>query len=358
MSASEQQDPALLAYVARVVELEQRLAQMEGQRRTAAAQQRERVKRLGERYALLGVWLLLVIAFGIARPDTFLSWISFSSMFSSNAVLVVLTLGLLLPLTAGDFDLSVASTLVLSSMTLTILNAQYHWAVLPSILAALACGLVVGAVNAFFILYFRIHSLIVTLGTGTFIQGIVLWISASQTISGVSDALTNAVIVWRFLGISLSFYYALLLCAAIWVLLEYTRPGRRLLFVGRGREVARLSGIRVERTRALALIGAAMIAAAGGVMYSGMTGSADPLSGLQLLLPAFAGAFLGATSINPGRFNPWGSLIGVYVLTTGITGLTILGIPSFVQSLFYGGGLVVAVAASQLVRRRQPQEFG
>ena len=358
MSAGEQQDPAVLAYAARIVELERKLAQMEGQRRASAAQQRERIKRFGERYALIGVWLLLVIVFGAVRPDTFLSWISFSSMFSSNAVLVVLTLGLLLPLTAGDFDLSVASTLVLSSMTLAILNVQYHWAILPAIAAALACGVVVGAVNAFFILYFRIHSLIVTLGTGTFIQGIVLWISASQTVSGVSDSLINATVLWRILGISLSFYYALLLCAAIWVLLEYTRPGRRLLFVGRGREVARLSGIRVDRTRALALIGAATIAAAGGVMYSGMTGSADPLSGMQLLLPAFAGAFLGATSINPGRFNPWGSLIGVYVLTTGITGLTILGIPSFVQSLFYGGGLVIAVAASQLVRRRQPQEFG
>ncbi|HET9018253.1 MAG TPA: ABC transporter permease [Acetobacteraceae bacterium] len=359
MSAGEQpQDPVVMAYAARIAELERRLAEIEKRPTDRPARDHTRLKHWAERYALVGVWLLLIVVFGAIRPETFLSWDSFSAMFSSNAVLVVLTLGLLLPLTAGDFDLSVASTLVLSSMTLTILNAQYHWGVLPSILVALLCGVLVGAVNAFFILFFRIHSLIVTLGTGTFIQGIVLWISASQTISGVSDWLVNAVILIRILGVSLSFYYALLLCAAIWVLLEYTRPGRRLLFVGRGREVARLSGIRVDRVRALALIGAATIAAVAGVMYSGMTGSADPLSGLQLLLPAFAGAFLGATSINPGRFNPWGSLIGVYVLTTGITGLTILGIPSFVQSLFYGGGLVIAVAASQLVRRRQPQEFG
>jgi ribose transport system permease protein len=143
----------------------------------------------------------------------------------------------------------------------------------------------------------------------------------------------------------------------MWLFLEYTTPGRRLLFVGRGRDVARLSGIRVDRVRALALLTSSVIAAVAGVMYSGMTGSADPLSGLQLLLPAFAGAFLGATSIVPGRFNPFGSMIGVYVLTTGILGLTILGIPSFVQNLFYGGGLVLAVVLSQLVRRRQPQSF-
>lgn len=88
-----------------------------------------------------------------------------------------------------------------------------------------------------------------------------------------------------------------------------------------------------------------------------MTGSADPLSGLTYLLPAFAAAFLGATSINPGRFNAWGSVVAVYFLVSGITGLTILGVDTYVQNLFYGGGLVIAVALSQLVRKRQPQTF-
>jgi ribose transport system permease protein len=88
-----------------------------------------------------------------------------------------------------------------------------------------------------------------------------------------------------------------------------------------------------------------------------MTGSADPLSGLTYLLPAFAASFLGATSIVPGRFNPWGAFVAVYFLVSGITGLTILGVDTFVQNLFYGGGLVIAVALSQLVRKRQPQNF-
>jgi len=87
-------------------------------------------------------------------------------------------------------------------------------------------------------------------------------------------------------------------------------------------------------------------------------GAADPLSGLTFLLPAFAAAFLGATSISPGRFNPWGSFVAVYFLVTGITGLTILGIETYVQNLFYGGGLVLSVALSQLVRNREAQDFG
>ena len=100
-----------------------------------------------------------------------------------------------------------------------------------------------------------------------------------------------------------------------------------------------------------------VFSALAGTLYAGMTGSADPTSGLNYLLPAFAAVFLGATSVVPGRFNPWGSFIAVYLLVSGITGLTMLGIDTFVQNLFYGGALVLAVAASQLVRKRQALEF-
>ena len=133
--------------------------------------------------------------------------------------------------------------------------------------------------------------------------------------------------------------------------------GRRLLFVGRGREVARLTGIRVNRVRTGSLAASGFFAAIGGILYVGTTGAADPLSGQTFLLPAFAAAFLGATSILPGRFNPWGSIIAVYFLVTGITGLAFLGIETFVQNLFYGGALVLAVALSQLVRGRREQSL-
>lgn len=305
-----------------------------------------------QRYALIIAWILLVAVFSILQPGSFLTLANFSSMFGSQAVLVILTLALLIPLRAGDYDLSVAATLTLSSMTIAVLNAQYHVPIGWAILVAFALGAIVGLVNSFFSVMIGIDPFIVTLGTGTFVQGIVTWVSASQTISGVSQGLVNVVVLDRFAGIPLEFYYGIVLCLVIWYVFEYTSWGRRLLFVGQGRNVARLSGIRVGRTRVMSLVVSGVLAALAGVLYAGTSGGADPTSGLSFLLPAFAAAFLGSTSISPGRFNPWGAVIAVYFLVTGITGLTMLGVQTFVQDLFYGGALVLAVAVSHLVRRQ------
>jgi ribose transport system permease protein len=306
-----------------------------------------------ERLGLFIAWAATIAVFGALQPQTFLTWANFSTIFGSQAVLVVLTLGLIIPLTTGDYDLSIASVLTLSSMTVAVLNVNHGVPIAVAVAIALAVGIVTGLLNGFFILYFRIHSLIVTLGVGTFLHGITLWISDSMTLSGIASGLVNAVIVWRLFGIPLEFYYAMLVCVVIWYVFSYTALGRRLLFVGRGREVARLSGIHVDRVRWGALVTSGFLGSLAGVLYAGTTGAADPSSGMSFLLPAFAASFLGATSIVPGRFNPWGATVAVYFLVTGITGLSILGISTFVQDLFYGGALVIAVTLSQIVRGRE-----
>jgi len=313
--------------------------------------------RRAEQFGLVAVWLALVALFGILRPETFLTWPNLSTILGSQAVLVVVTLGLIIPLTANDFDLSIAFVMTLSSMAVAVLNVNYGVDIGWAILAALTIGVAVGVINGLLITVFRIHSLIVTLGTGTFIHGFTLWMSDSMTISGLSPSLMNAVIVDRLFGIPLEFYYAIGLAALIWYLLDYTALGRRILFVGRGREVARLSGIDTDRIRLACLVMSGLLGSVAGVLYAGTQGAADPVSGTSYQLPAFAAAFLGSTSIVPGRFNPWGATVAVYFLVTGITGLVFLGFSSFIQEMFYGGALVVAVCLSQLVRGRQEQQF-
>ena len=171
-------------------------------------------------------------------------------------------------------------------------------------------------------------------------------------------AFITAVVGLRLFGIPYAFYYSLAAAVVMWYVFDYTPLGRRLLFVGRGREVARLNGIAVDRVRLGALITSAVMSAAAGILYAGVLGSADPYSGLNFLLPAFAAAFLGATTIQPGRFNPWGAVFAVYFLATGITGLSMLGIPLWVTNVFNGGALILAVTISQLTRGREASDIG
>jgi ribose transport system permease protein len=309
-----------------------------------------------ERFALVGAWMLTIIIFGALLPGVFLTWANFSVLFATQAPGAVLALALIIPLTAGDYDLSVGATLTLSAVIIGVLNAVAQWSIGLAIPVALFAGLVMGAANAFFIVYVRIPSLVVTLGSASIAAGLVQWISNSSTISGISPLLIS-VIGYRFLGISLVFYYVVALALIIWLVFEYTPFGRCILFVGRSREVARLSGINVDWIRVACLLTSSILASFGGVAYAGLLGAADPFSGLNYLLPAFAAAYLGATAILPGRFNAWGALIAVYFLATGITGLTMLGIPIWVTSVFNGGALIISVTVSQFARGREETDI-
>jgi ribose transport system permease protein len=303
----------------------------------------------GERFALLGAWLFVIVVFGFLLPDTFLTLANFQTIFGTQAILVMLVMGLLLPLTAGEFDLSVASVMSLSAMVTVLLNVRAGWPIGAAILAAILMGAAIGWCNGAMIVRFGVDSFIVTLGTSTVLLGVLQWVSDFRSVSGVSSILIDAVVTDRLFGISPMFYYGLVLTVIIWLLLEHSPVGLRLLFVGRGRNVALLSGMRVGRLRWGALIASSSIAAGAGVCLAGLAGGADPSSGLSFLLPAFAAAFLGATTIRPGRFNAWGTFAAVYFLVTGITGFQLLGVSSYVQNLFYGGALIVAVLLSRFV---------
>lgn len=305
-----------------------------------------------ERFALLGVWAVLFLVFSLIVPETFPTTANISNMLGSQAVLLVLALGLIVPLRAGDYDLSVASTLNLSAVVVAVLNVNQGWNIWAAVVAAILVSMVVGVVNGFIITRFDIDPFIVTLGVGTVVQGLIYQISSSVTITGVDRQLSETMLTQPFLAIPVDFYYAIALCVLVWYVFDHTAFGQRLLFAGQSRDVARLNGVNVSRLRWVSMIISAGVAGVAGVIYAGTTASADPTSGAAFLLPAFAACFLGSTVLKIGRFNPWGTLIAVYFLVTGITGLQLMGAQQYVQQLFYGGALVVAVIMSKLVKTR------
>lgn len=302
------------------------------------------------RYGLICVWIALGVVFTFAAPGRFLTAANIGNIFGSQAVLVVITLGLMFALSAGEWDLSVGGTVGLSLTIVGVLNGLHHWSIWLAVLIALAAGLVVGAVNAFFVVLADVPSLIATLGMATLLAGVSYGIS-NLTISGLDQTFVDLGQKSLF-SIPYPFYYSIALALIVWYVFRWRPFGRYLFFVGSNRDVARLSGIRVPAVRVRALLLSSLFAALSGVILAASLGATGPSIGPDYLLPAFAAAFLGSTTISPGRLNVWGSVVAVYFLITGVTGLQLLGAPSWIQQVFYGAILMIAVALSRLARRR------
>jgi ribose transport system permease protein len=306
-----------------------------------------------QRYAILIVFAIMVAVFGADLPGTFLSVGNLSNILGSQAVLFILVMAVLLPTVMGDFvDLSLGASLGLSSMTLAVLNVQHGTPILLACLAGIGAAMVVGLVNVFFVVFFDSDPFIVTLGTMTVVQGVIYIVSGSNSVGIVSTSLSNWIFTNEFLSIPLEFYYGLAIFFVVWYVLSFTPPGQKALVIGQSREVARLSGVRVNRQRAWAYIIGAAIAGVAGIAYAGTNGTVDPTAGSSLILPAYAAVFLGATAIKPGRINPLGALIAVYFLAAGTAGLELLGAQTYFQQIFYGVALVASITIPKVTRDR------
>jgi ribose transport system permease protein len=287
--------------------------------------------------------------FTLLRP-TFFTFTNLAINLNTKAVLVLLVLATLPALAAGLYDMSVAGAMGLSYVLMGYLNVVNGWPIEAAIAVALLSGLVVGAVNALLIVRVGINSLIATLGMGTLLGGLALGINGS-TVSGLTPYFVG---FFRYPlgGIQMVFVIAFCLTVALWYVFSQTPFGRYLFVVGAGPEVARLSGLKVKQLQTTALLIASIGAAFAGVALAGVQNSVDPNSASKLLLPAFSAAFLGSTAIVPGRFNAWGAFVAVYFLATGITGLQFLGLSGWIENVFYGGSLVLAVLLSFIARKR------
>jgi len=305
---------------------------------------------LAERYGLLVTWIALILFFAVLMPTTFATWANASYIASSQATLLIVAIGVTAVMAAGDFDLSSIGTVTISVVLVGYLNVVHGWPILPTVLVAIGVSLFIGLVNAFVVVRIGIDSLIVTLAMGSVLTGAALGVN-NLTVSGVSDTLVN-IARSTIADTQLVFFYAIGLAVVAWYVFQHTALGQRLFFTGAGREVARLSGVRVDAVRAGALILSSVCSGVAGVLLAGVLGSADPNAGVGYGLAPFAAAMLGSTSFVPGRFNVLGTTVATYFLATGIVGLQLLGTAGWFSQVFYGLALIVGVGLSTIGTRR------
>jgi len=135
------------------------------------------------------------------------------------------------------------TTIFRSASTISVLNVWQQMPIGWVLVIVLLMGLAVGLFYSLFINYFHVPSLVVTLDSTSLMNGFVQWITNSSTIGGIDNSLIMAAVGYRLFGIPHACYYALAAALVMWYIFDFMPLGRRLLFVGRGREVARLNGI-------------------------------------------------------------------------------------------------------------------
>lgn len=305
------------------------------------------------KYSLIGVLALLWLIFSVWNPKVFATTANVQTVLLQQATVGLIALAVMVPLVAGHFDLSSGFQFGLSQSLCALLVIRHDVNPLAAIAIVLAVGALIGAINGELITRLNLPSFTTTLGTGLVILGISEFLTENQVIAGAAPQWFLDMGRARLLGVPLPFVYLALVALVLFVALELTVWGRRAYAVGANPTAARLSGISADGLVRQSFIVTGVLCALAGCISVTSLGGSSPVVGFGSLLPAFAAAFLGATCIRPGRYNVIGTVIAVYVIGVGIIGLQQKGADVFVQNLFNGGALLIAVIVATLARRRR-----
>jgi simple sugar transport system permease protein len=267
----------------------------------------------------------------------------------------LLALGVLIVLISGGVDVSFPAIANFSTyLVVTFLIAQgYQGSIILVYLLAVPLGLALGLVNGYFVSYFRLPTLIVTLGTSSLYYGAMLFFLGSANLFNLpagmiefSKAALMSVTSPNVGTTALHPSILLLIAAAVLValLLHYTLVGRGIFAIGGNREVAERTGFRIHRIELIVYATAGLLAATAGVTRAALYRNANPISLLGTELDVIAAVVLGGAAITGGSGTVIGALLGVLLLTIIRTSLVLVGIPSEWQKFVVGVVLLIGVS--------------
>ena len=313
----------------------------------------DRLRRLVPVYGLVILAIGLALLFSVLLPDTFPTLINLRSIISDKAIIAMLSLAVMIPMVAGKIDLTVGYGIVLWHILAISLQTRYGFPWPLAVLTVLALGAFVGFLNGLLVEVAQIDAFIATLGAGTILYALAMWHTLGRQIVGIAPEGFYALNGADLFGLPITGYYVLALSLGLWLALEYFPIGRYFYAIGANPKAAALNGVPVRRYTIVAFVASGLITAFAGVILAAKLRIGQASVGLEYLLPALVGAFLGSTTIKPGRVNVWGTLVGVAILAIGISGIQQYGATFFVEPLFNGLTLLVAIGIAGYAQRRR-----
>ena len=316
----------------------------------------QRVLGFIERYALVMLFVatFLFFCFWPATSDTFPTSANIKNVLGNQAVIGILAMAIIIPLVAGEFDFSVGSVAGLTQVLCAGFMSRLGAPLPVAVLGAIAIGTLIGLSNGNTVARIGVNSLIVTLGVSSVLAGVVLWYTSGQSIiTDISTTLTDLG-SGEWLGIPRTVYFLAIVAALVYYLLEHTPYGRYLHGIGSNRDAARLVGLPVERLVMISFVISGGLSGLAGVLLIARNGGASPQLGtVSDTLQALSAAFLGATAIRPGRFNVVGTLVAIFFLAFTVTGLSLAGVENWINDVFNGAALFVAVVISTVIGQKR-----
>lgn len=309
--------------------------------------------RLAPTYGLVILMLGLILLFSVLLPNTFPTLLNLRSILSDKAIIALLALAAMIPMVAGRIDLTVGYGIVLWHILAISLQTLYGVPWPFAVAIVLVLGVITGALNGLLVEVARIDSFIATLGTGTVLYALALWHTGGRQMVGALPDAFYAINGTFVFGLPITAYYVLAITVALWVILEYTPTGRYLYAIGANQRAAELNGIPTRKFVIGAFVTSGVLTALAGVLLASKLRIGQASVGLEFLLPALVGAFLGSTTIKPGRVNVWGTIVGVMILAVGISGIQQFGGSFWVEPLFNGTTLLIAIGIAGYAQRKK-----
>ncbi|HKO85568.1 MAG TPA: sugar ABC transporter permease [Actinomycetota bacterium] len=377
----------------------------------AAFRRRLRQGELGTLPVIVGIAVIWAI-FWVAN-DRFLTPQNLTNLFLQLVSTGTIAIGVVLVLLLAEIDLSVGAVSGFTAAVMAVLNVKQGWPGWAAILAGLATGAIIGAIQGFWVTRFRIPAFVVTLAgflswtgalllvlgetgtvnlndktitglTSTFFVPLDAWLLAVVVIAVYAAAklwerrkrvaaglpvvpmqflvtrivvigvalLATAAVLAADRGLPLALVIFIALVVLVDLMINRTRFGRHVLAVGGNAEAARRAGIRVDNVRLVVFTLASTLAAAGGVMGASRLFAVNQSSGAaDTTLNAIAAAVIGGTSLFGGRGSAYSALLGGLVIISIQNGMNLLGVASSTRFIVTGLVLLLAATVDALSRR-------
>jgi ribose transport system permease protein len=313
----------------------------------------QRVARTLPIYGLPILTVLLIAFFSVLLPQSFPTAINARSILSDKAIIALLSLAAMIPMMAGRIDLTIGFGIVMWHILAISLQVMYGLPWPVACLIVILCGGLGGLINGMLVEVAQIDSFIATLGTGTILYALALWHTEGRQVIGTLPQGFVDINGISLGGIPVPAIYALLLAFVLWLVTERMPLGRHLYAIGANEKAAALNGIPVRGYVIGVFVASGLLVGFTGCVLASKLQIGQANVGLDYLLPALVGTFLGSTTIRPGRVNVWGTIIGVLILAVGISGIQQLGGAFFVEPLFNGVTLLVSIALAGFAQRRR-----